>query len=152
MKDKRLADNGPNVKAIFDTWIAAYDAEDLDKVMSVYDRATVFTEACVADKDYAALAAWFKFDFSRSGPRPHWTFKIDWTNASGDLAVVVSSWSGFTDFGTKVEAQVHGFRSMDVFRKSGSGWKIVRTFNETDNCCPDPTLAKKTKPRKKKQK
>ena len=149
MKDKRSTGDGLDVKNIYGTWVAGYDAEDLDEVMSVFDRAVIFSEPCAPDQTYDKLVSWYKFDFARTGPRPHWVFEIEWMDASGDLAVVVARWKGFTDFGdSRLQAQVRGFRSVDVFQRTPSGWKIVRTFNEPNECDPAPMKGKKKKKKK----
>jgi ketosteroid isomerase-like protein len=146
MKDKSYAGDSLDVKKIYGTWVAGYDAENLEQVMSIVDPAVIFTEPCVPDQTFDNLVAWYKYDFARTGPRPHWEFEIEWMEASVDLAVVVARWSGFTDFGNKkLQAQVRGFRSVDVFRRTKAGWKIVRTFNEPNECSPAPMKGKKKK-------
>jgi ketosteroid isomerase-like protein len=148
MKDKRL-DNGPDIKAIFGTWIAGYDEENLDQVMSVFDPSVIYSAPCYPDQNYAGLKKWFQFDFDRSGVRPHWSFTIEFMETSGNLAVVISDWVGHTDFGTRLQAKVHHFRSVDVLRLGASGWKIIRTVNQPDDCFPSSAKTGK-KPRKKK--
>jgi hypothetical protein len=146
-----MNDNGPDVKEIFATWIEGYDKGSLEQVMSVFDPGAIYSAPCYPDKDFAQLRRWFAFDFERSGSRPHWTFRIEFMDTSGDLAVVISQWSGFTDFGTRLQAEVHNFRSVDVFRLGTDGWKIIRTVNGPDLCCPAPARKKaKKKPRRKK--
>ena len=148
MKDKRSTGDGPNIKEIFGTWIAAYDDGDVERVMSLYDKSAVYSAPCYPDQSFDSLAKWFRFDFDRSGARPHWTFTVESMDASGDLAVVVSQWIGYTDFGTRLQAEVHRFRSVDVFRLGANGWKVVRTVNGPDVCCPAPAKAKKKKKKK----
>lgn len=149
MKYKRSAGDGPDIKEIYSSWVAAYDAEDVAKVMSLFDPSIIYSEPCVADQTYTSLAKWYQFDFSRSGPRPHWTFEVDSLEVGADLAVVISHWKGFTDFGTRLQAEVRSFRSVDILRKSTNGWKIIRTLNDPPPCCPDPKKTTKTRKKKK---
>lgn len=147
MRNKRSAGDGPDVKGIFSSWISAYDDGDVKQVLSLFDPGIIYSEPCVPDQTYTALAKWYEFDFSRSGPRPHWTFEVESVEVGGDLAVVISHWKGFTDFGTRLQAEVRSFRSVDILRNGTNGWKIIRTLNDPSACCPDP---KKTRKRKKK--
>jgi len=146
-------DNGPNVKEIFETWIAGYKALNVDQVMSVMDRSVRYSEPCIKEQNFDSLSRWYKFDFERSGTRPSWQFTIESVDVGGDLAVVISQWSGFTDFGTRLQAEVRRFRSIDLLRNGADGWKIFRTVNNPDPCfMPVPPVSKQRKTAKKKAK
>jgi len=150
-----MQDNGPDVEKLFDTWIAGYDKGNLDQVMSVFDPSVVYSPPCYPAQKFGELRKWFATDFERSGARPHWTYKIEYLAASGDLAVAISQWVGYTDFGNdRLEAEVHRFRSVDVFRLGANGWKIVRTVNGANECGATTTKSskkkRKPKPRRKK--
>jgi len=148
MKNRSAAgSDGPDIKNIFGTWIEGYDKGDLKEVMSVFDPGVIYSAPCYPDKNYAELKKWFQFDFDRSGARPHWSFTIEFMETSGNLAVVISDWQGHTDFGTRLQAQVHHFRSVDVLRRGADGWQIIRTVNQPDDC--SPPAAKTRKKRKK---
>lgn len=134
--------DGPNVKEIFDTWISGYAKEDAEQIMSLYEKGCIYSEPCYPHQTYEDLEAWFEFDFSRSGPRPTWKYEIESIDVGGDLAVVVSRWTGFTDYGTKVEAVVRRLRSIDFLRAGANGWTIFRTLNDPEPCNP-PDLKKK---------
>ena len=143
-------DNGPNVKEIFETWIAGYAALNVDQVMSVMDRSVRYSEPCIKEQNFDSLTRWYKFDFERSGPRPSWVFQIESVDVGGDLAVVISHWSGFTDFGTRLQAEVRRFRSIDLLRLGADGWKIFRTINNPDPCfLPQAPPGTRKKPRTK---
>jgi len=137
------ASDGPNIKKIFGTWIEGYDKEDIEQVMSVFDPSVVYSAPCYPDQNYSELKKWFQFDFDRSGPRPHWSFTVEFMETSGNLAVVISDWLGHTDFGTRLEAEVHHFRSVDVLKRVTGGWKIIRTVNQPDGCFMGSEKAKK---------
>lgn len=139
----RVKQDGPDVEAMFDTWKAGYAKLDVDKIMSIYDPGVVYVEPCYPPRDFEQLASWYKFDFSRSGPRPTWKYEIESYEASGTLAVVISRWSGATDAGTRVEAEVRRLRSIDIFKLGANGWKIVRTLNDPEPCESPPRPAKR---------
>jgi ketosteroid isomerase-like protein len=148
-----MQNNGPDVIKLFDTWIAGYDKGSLEQVMSVFDPSVVYIPPCYPPQNFSELRKWFATDFERSGARPHWTFKVVYLESSGDLAVAISEWAGYSDFGnSRLQAEVHRFRSVDVFKNGKDGWKIVRTVNGPNEC--GATIAKpskkKPKPRKKK--
>ncbi len=150
MKNQRSAGKSPDFSEIFDTWIAGYDKANLDQVMSVFDPSVIYRAPCYPDKDFASLRKWFAYDFERSGARPHWTFQVDFKDTSGDLAVVFSQWVGYTDFDTRLQAEVSRFQSVDVLKLGPNGWKIIRTENGPEICCPAPAKAKPKTARKKK--
>jgi ketosteroid isomerase-like protein len=144
MIDNRKAASAQVVKEIFDTWVAAYNAASVERVMSVFSPGVIYSGPCVPDKRFDALAAWFKFDFARSGPRPHWVYEVEQIIPGADLTVVVSRWAGFTDFGKKgLQAKVSEFRSVDVLKLGADGWKVVRTVNGPETCCPPPGKRRK---------
>jgi len=148
-----MQDNGPDVVKLFDTWIAGYDKGSLDQVMSVFDPSVVYSPPCYPAQTFSQLRKWFATDFERSGARPHWTFKIEYLEASGDLAVAISQWVGYTDFGnSRLQAEVHRFRSVDVFKLGATGWKIVRTVNGQNECGAAPARSRKKKPKPRKKK
>jgi len=130
---KRGAD-APNVKEIFDAWIAGYADEDVSKIMSVYHDDAIYSEPCYPNQTYSDLQSWFKFDFARSGVRPTWKYEIESMDVGGDLAVVVSHWLGYSDYGTKLQTEVRRLRSVDFFRAGPTGWAIFRTLNDPAPC------------------
>lgn len=144
--------DGPDIKAIYDTWATGYQNADVDKIMSIYAPSAIFDDPCYAPKTYASLAAWFKFDFSRSGPRPTWKYEVESAESSGSLAFVISNWVGYTDFGKPQQAEVRRLRSVDFFRLGADGWKIFRTLNIPEACVGTDSKSPKKpkKPRKKK--
>lgn len=123
-----------NVKLIFDTWIAGYTAGDSKKVMSVFSPDLRYIRACQPEQTFDSLSAWYEFDFRREGqPRPSWTFDIESIDQGSDLAVVVSQWTGVTNFGG-FSANTQRMRVIDVLRLVGDSWKIVRTINDSLPC------------------
>ncbi len=124
----------PDVKQIFDTWVAGYAAGDTKKVMSVFDRDLRYIKPCQPEQTFESLSAWYEFDFRRQDfPRQSWTYEIESVDSGGDLAVVVSQWTGVTNFGG-FSANVQRLRSIDVLKLGSEGWKIVRTLNDPLPC------------------
>jgi ketosteroid isomerase-like protein len=123
----------PDVKQIYDTWISGYASGDSKKVMSVFDRGLRYSKPCQPEQTFESLTAWFEFDFRRQDPRPSWTYEIESIDVGGDLAVVVSQWTGATNFGG-FSAHVERLRSIDVLRFGTEGWKIIRTINDSLPC------------------
>jgi hypothetical protein len=124
----------PDVKQIFDTWVAGYTAGDTKKVMSVFDRDLRYIKPCQPEQTFESLSAWYEFDFRRQDyPRQSWTYEIESVDPGSDLAVVVSQWTAVTNFGG-FSANVQRLRSIDVLRLGSEGWKIVRTINDPLSC------------------
>lgn len=123
----------PDVKQLYDTWIAGYTSGDSKKTMSVFDREIRYSKTCQPEQTFDSLTAWFDCDFRREEPRPSWTYDIESVDAGSDLAIVVSQWTGVTNFGG-FTAHVERLRSVDVLRLGAEGWKIVRTINDALPC------------------
>ncbi len=124
----------PDVKQIFDTWVAGYTAGDTKKVMSVFDRDLRDIKPCQPEQTFESLSAWYEFDFRRQDyPRQSWTYEIESVDLGSDLAVVVSQWTAVTNFGG-FSAHVQRLRAIDVLTLGSVGWKIVRTLNDPLSC------------------
>jgi ketosteroid isomerase-like protein len=139
----------PDERTIFDTWIAGYESRDVTKVMSVFDTSLQYHAPCQPVQDFKSLESWFEYDFGRKEPPTTWTYKVDSVDWSGDLAVVVSRWSGVTEF-DGFSANLERVRSIDFLRFGDGGWKIFRTINEPE-ACGTAKLAKAVKNKKDKK-
>jgi ketosteroid isomerase-like protein len=139
----------PDIKQIFDTWVAGYTAGDTKKVMSVFDRDLRYIKPCQPEQTFESLSAWYDFDFRRQDyPRQSWSYEIESVDMGSDLAVVVSQWTAVTNFGG-FSANVQRLRSIDVLRLGPEGWKIVRTVNDPLSCnAPVKTLSVAVQSRK----
>lgn len=133
--------NRPDDRAIFDAWIAGYEARDVAKVMSVYAADIQYHAPCQPVQDFDSLESWFEYDFGRKDGRPSWTYKIESLDVSGDLAVIVSRWSGVTNF-QGFSANIERLRSIDFLRYEEGRWKIFRTINDHEHCGNAPKLVK----------
>jgi hypothetical protein len=152
-REGTMKNSRPDERAIFDTWIAGYETRDIGKVMSVFDASLQYHAPCQPVQDYTALENWFEYDFGRKEPPTTWTYKIESVDWSGDLAVVVSRWSGVTQF-DGFSANLERLRSIDFLRCVDGIWKIFRTINEPEACgtAPKPGKAGKDKKNKKRSK
>ena len=148
---KPIRQSRPDDKAIFGTWIDGYTTGDVGKIMSIFSEDLRYIAPCEPEQTFESLTNWFKYDLARKGPRPTWTFRTESNDWSGNLAVIVSTWSAVTDFGG-FQAEVHRLRSIDFLRfTEEAGWKIFRTLNDPLPCCDAPRAARgKKKPRMKK--
>jgi hypothetical protein len=140
-----------DAKEVFQTWMTAYAKKDVEKIMGLYEKGCVYSEPCYPDKTYEDLEKWFKFDFSRSGPQPTWTYEIEKEYVGADLAVILSRWTGYTDAGKPEQAVVRRLLSIDVLKLGPAGWLIVRTINEPERCPPLPPAPMRKPPKKKKK-
>ena len=116
-------------QAIFDRWIAAYEAGDVQKLMSVFDKKLVYSELGSADQSFEQLENNYRRDLSKAATGDRWTVVAEEIHSSGDLAVVISHWKLREKPPGQQERLLQVIRSIDVFRRSSSGWKIVRTIN-----------------------
>ena len=122
------------VKQLYDTWIAGYSAGDSKKVMSVFAPDLHYVRSCQPEQTFDSLSAWYEFDFRRQdAPRPSWAFEIESIDQGSDLAVVVSQWTGVTNY-DGFSANIVRMRVTDVIRLVGDSWKIVRTSNDPLPC------------------
>jgi hypothetical protein len=146
--------NRPDDRAIFDTWIAGYEARDVGKVMSIFDGDIQYHAPCQPVQDFNSLESWFEYDFGRKDGRPSWTYKIESLDVSGDLAVIVSRWQGVTNY-PGFSANIERVRSIDFLRFVDGSWKIFRTINDPEHCGSASKLSrdksKKDKKRSKKR-
>jgi hypothetical protein len=140
----------PDAHEIFDTWIAGYEARDVQKLMSIFDPEIRYHAPCQPVQNFESLESWFEYDFGRKDGRATWTYRIESVDYSGDLAVIVSEWSGVTNL-PGFSANLERLRSIDFLRFGESGWKIFRTINDPECCGPAPKLAKAGKNKKDKK-
>jgi ketosteroid isomerase-like protein len=139
---------GPIDKELFGTWIAGYNAGNVDQVMSIFDRSLRYLAPCQPVQTFDTLAAWYKNDFNRAGPRPSWSYVTESLEVGGDLAIIVSRWVAVT-YLDGFSADVERLRSIDFARNGADGWKIFRTINDPEFSSETPlSVSKPLKKRK----
>ena len=126
--EMRLQDAG----AVFNQWIAAYQAKDAEKVMSVYDKALVYSTQGEADQNYTELLKSYREFFATKPVPSRWKAIPKEIFAQAGLTVVVSIWEQRQKDTEGHEELVARLRSIDIFRPTKAGWKIVRTINYSE--------------------
>jgi ketosteroid isomerase-like protein len=117
----KLAD----ASAAFAQWTKAYDARDTDKLMSIFDKSLIYSAQGEADQSFEELKASYVNYFASRMPPTRWKAIAKEIHTQPALSVVVSIWEQ-RDKAGEVIARV---RSVDLFRLTKAGWKIVRTIN-----------------------
>ncbi|MEO8018691.1 MAG: DUF4440 domain-containing protein [Pseudomonadota bacterium] len=115
--------------AIFNQWIAGYQAHNADKLMAVFDKSLIYSSQGEGDQTYDELKASYVTFFASRMPPTRWKAIPKEIQAGAGLAVVVSIWEQRSKTGSGPEEVVARIRSVDVFRQTKAGWKIVRTIN-----------------------
>jgi ketosteroid isomerase-like protein len=116
------------IQQLFDTWIAAQNARNLDEVMAVYDKNVVLSLQGETDKNYDEIVAGFKREFSWPA-KGTWKATLEEIYADKKLTVAVSRWELRIDTAAADAILVVTIHSVDTLSKSRDGWKIVRTIN-----------------------
>jgi ketosteroid isomerase-like protein len=118
--------------AVFNQWIAAYQAKSVEKIMAVYDKSLIYSTQGEADQTYAELLKSYQ-DFFATKPVPSkWKAIPKEVHAQAGMAVVVSIWEQRQKDTEGREELVARLRSIDIFRPTKGGWKIVRTINYSE--------------------
>jgi ketosteroid isomerase-like protein len=118
-----------DASAVFNQWIAAYQARDAEKLMAVFDKSLVYSAQAEEDQSYAELKASYVNFFSTKPPPVRWKAIAKEIHAQAGLAVVVSIWEQRSKDSKPADEPTSRLRSIDVFKKTPAGWKIVRTIN-----------------------
>jgi len=121
----RMAD----ASAAFNQWIAAYQARDAEKLMAIFDKSLVYSAQAEEDQNYAELKASYVSFFSTKPAPVRWKAIPKEIHAQGGLAIVISIWEQRSRDAKPTDEPTSRLRSIDVFKKTPAGWKIVRTIN-----------------------
>jgi ketosteroid isomerase-like protein len=117
-------DGAPEIKAVYDHWLAAYRAHDLDGTMAIFDPGVVFQFQGAPDASWADLKTSYVQEFASHGSGV-WSPEFRSIEISGDLAAAFSEWR-LADGGT---VKAHN-NSLDLFRRDAAcHWHIVRSLN-----------------------
>jgi ketosteroid isomerase-like protein len=119
------------VASTFERWVAAYGKGDLESTMAIFDPGVVFEFQGSPDQGYAELRKGYVADFAARAPGTVWAPQIEEIYADGKLAFVRSRWELKVTLGGKTIVKERN-RSIDVFRHSADGWKIIRSLNYPD--------------------
>ncbi|HEX4860523.1 MAG TPA: nuclear transport factor 2 family protein [Rhizomicrobium sp.] len=117
-------DGAPEIKAVYDRWLAAYRAHDLDGTMSIFAADVVFQFQGAPDASWQDLKASYAQEFA-SKSAGMWSPEFRSIEVSDDLAAAFSEWR-LVENGT---AKAHN-NSIDLFRRDAAcHWHIVRSLN-----------------------
>lgn len=126
--DLTLKDAG----AVFNQWIAGWQAKDAEKIMSVFDKTLVYSTQGEADQNYAELKKSYQEFFATKPTPSKWKATPKEIHALGAMAVVISIWEQSQKDDRGRDEEVARLRSIDIFRSTKAGWKIVRTINYSE--------------------
>jgi len=121
-----------DASAVFNQWIAAYAAHDAEKIMAVFDKTLIYSTQGEADQTYAELKKSYQDFFATKSAPSKWKAIAKEIHAQAGLAVVVSIWEQSQKDGSGHDELVARLRSIDIFRPTKGGWKIVRTINYSE--------------------
>ena len=121
-----------DANAVFKEWIAAYAARDAEKIMTVFDKTLIYSSQGDADQTYAELKKSYQDFFATKSAPSKWKAIAKEIHAQAGMAVVVSIWEQSQKDESGHDELVARLRSIDIFRPTKAGWKIVRTINYSE--------------------
>ena len=121
-----------DANAVFSQWIAAYAARDAEKIMSVFDKTLIYSTQGDADQTYAELKKSYQDFFATKSAPSKWKAIAKEIHAQAGMAVVVSIWEQSQKDESGHDELVARLRSVDIFKPTKAGWKIVRTINYSE--------------------
>ena len=121
-----------DASAAFNQWIAAYAARDAEKIMAMYDKALIYSSQGEADQTYAELKKSYQDFFATKSAPSKWKAIAKEIHAQAGMAVVVSIWEQSQKDESGHDELVARLRSVDIFKPTKAGWKIVRTINYSE--------------------
>jgi ketosteroid isomerase-like protein len=125
------AEAAGQVSSTFERWLTAYEQGDLESTMRIFDPEVVFAFQGGPDQTYAELRKGYVADFAARAPGTVWVPQIEEIYADSKLAFVRSRWELKVTTGGNTVVKERN-RSIDVFRRSADGWKIIRSLNYPD--------------------
>ncbi len=121
-----------DASAVFNQWIAAYAAHDAEKIMAVFDKTLIYSSQGEADQTYAELKKSYQDFFATKSAPSKWKAIAKEIHAQAGMAVVVSIWEQSQKDESGHDELVARLRSVDIFKPTKAGWKIVRTINYSE--------------------
>jgi uncharacterized protein (TIGR02246 family) len=117
--------DGPaQIEAVYDRWLAAYRAHDLDGTMAIFAADVVFQFQGAPDASWSDLKASYAQEFA-SKSAGAWSPEFRSVEVSDDLAAAFSEWR-LVGGGA---AKAHN-NSIDLFKRDAAcHWHIVRSLN-----------------------
>jgi ketosteroid isomerase-like protein len=121
-----------DANTVFSQWIAAYAAHDAEKIMAVFDKTLIYSAQGEADQTYAELKKSYQDFFATKSAPTKWKAIAKEIHAQAGMAVVISIWEQSQKDDSGRDELVARLRSIDIFKPTKAGWKIVRTINYSE--------------------
>ena len=122
------ADATSAIRENYKEWLAAYDAKNLAGTISIFAENAISTFAGAKDAGIEEIRASYEKSLAANGPKRTWKPVEMEIDGDGDLVYALADCQ-------LIETQPDGLgsvrltnRSVDVFRRDGETWKIVRSF------------------------
>ena len=122
------ADATSAIREKYKEWLAAYDAKNLAGTINIFAEDAVSTFAGAKDVGIEEIRASYEKSLAANGPKRTWKPVEMEIDGDGDLAYALADWQ-------LIETPADGSasvrltnRSVDIFRREGKTWKIVRSF------------------------
>lgn len=114
------------VQEVFTGWTRAYEARNIEGVMSIFAPDVVFEFEGQAKQSYADLERGFRADFAQADRADkNWVAEPDTIMLSGNMANVISTWR-LQENGRTREKN----RAANVLQRGADcRWRIVRSLN-----------------------
>ena len=121
-----------DANAVFNQWVAAYAAHDAEKIMAVFDKTLIYSSQGEADQTYVELKKSYQDFFATKSAPSKWKAIAKEIHAQAGMAVVVSIWEQSQKDESGHDELVARLRSIDIFKPTKAGWKIIRTINYSE--------------------
>ena len=108
----------------FEHWLHAYADGDLPGIMAIFAPDVIFEFQGGPDASFADLRRDYETDLKSRAPGTRWVPRVEEVHAEGRMAFVRSVWE--LRVGDRVTQRN---RSMDVFVRQDSDWRILRSIN-----------------------
>ena len=122
------SDTSSAIREEFREWLAAYEHKNLAGTVDIFSKHAISTFAGGEDAGIERIRASYKKSLAANGPKRTWKPIEMEIGGDGDLAYALTDWQ-------LIETQADGStsvrltnRSVDVFRREGETWKILRSF------------------------
>ena len=122
------ADATSAIREKYKEWLAAYDAKNLAGTINIFAEDAISTFAGAKDAGIEEIRASYEKSLAANGPKRTWNPVEMEIDGDGDLAYALADWQ-------LIETQPDGSssvrltnRSVDILRREGETWKIVRSF------------------------
>jgi len=116
------------IREKYKEWLAAYEDKNLAGTVGIFSKDAISTFAGAEDAGIDRIRASYEKSLAAKGPKRTWKPTEMEVAGDGDLAYALADWQ-------LIEIEADGSasvrltnRSVDIFRREGETWKIVRSF------------------------